>query len=142
MTYILGIDPGPDPGHFAIEVAAGRIIDAWPGFLVDGLDHGDGGDVLAVEAFHISQRTARAGHVQASKDTVAQVEQLKAEASARGLRWFSRPAGQVKPWATDARLKAWGLWEPTAGHRHTRDAARHALYAAVNLGLLPPRPRC
>jgi hypothetical protein len=43
----------------------------------------------------------------------------------------------VKPWATDTRLAAAGLMEPTTGMRHARDAARHALFAAVKTYGLP-----
>jgi len=38
----------------------------------------------------------------------------------------------VKPWAIPARLVKAGLIKPTEGMRHARDAARHALYAAVH----------
>jgi hypothetical protein len=48
---------------------------------------------------------------------------------------FLRAAALVKPWATDRRLTAAGLLDPTAGMGHARDAARHALYAAVHLQL-------
>jgi hypothetical protein len=45
----------------------------------------------------------------------------------------------VKPWATDERLAAAGLLDPTKGMRHARDAARHALFCAVrDFGLPDP----
>ena len=48
-----------------------------------------------------------------------------------------RPAGLVLPWATNHRLAAAGLMAPTVGMPHARDAARHALYAAVRDGGMP-----
>lgn len=51
----------------------------------------------------------------------------------------SRPAATVKPWATDKRLGAAGLLEPTEKFADARDAARHALFCAVaDLGLPDP----
>jgi hypothetical protein len=45
----------------------------------------------------------------------------------------------VKPWAVDKRLHAAGLLDMTAGMRHARDAARHALFCAVkDYGLPDP----
>lgn len=40
--------------------------------------------------------------------------------------WLQEPAA-AKQFATDARLKAWGLYESAGGAGHARDADRHAL---------------
>jgi hypothetical protein len=48
------------------------------------------------------------------------------------VSWVQRSASQVKPWATDQRLRAAGLFDATKGMRHARDAARHALFAACH----------
>lgn len=44
-----------------------------------------------------------------------------------------RKAADIKPWATDKRLKAAGISLPPE-MRHAADAARHALYCAVHDG--------
>jgi hypothetical protein len=55
------------------------------------------------------------------------------------VTYHARSASTVKPWATDARLERAGLLDLTAGMRHARDAARHALFCAVkNCGLPDP----
>lgn len=48
-----------------------------------------------------------------------------------------RSASAVKEWGTDARLKAAGILADTKVGAHARDAARHALYAAVADGKIP-----
>ena len=60
----------------------------------------------------------------------------------RQCKLHIRTAGEVKPWATDKRLHTAGLLDLTAGMRHARDAARHALYSAVrDYGLPDPLSR-
>lgn len=49
----------------------------------------------------------------------------------------ARSAGNVKPWATDARLKAAGLLALAPGMPHARDACRHLLFSACHDGGLP-----
>lgn len=48
------------------------------------------------------------------------------------LGWHWRPAATVKPWATDKRLIAAGLYDLTAKMTDGRDAARHAVFCAVH----------
>lgn len=43
-----------------------------------------------------------------------------------------RKAADVKPWASDERLKAAGIYDEHTGMRHANDASRQALYAAVH----------
>ena len=69
--------------------------------------------------------------------TIEQVGRLREECSRAGVRLVEHPAGVVKPWATDDRLRAYGCY--VTGNHH-RDAVRHALYAAVRAGYLPRRP--
>jgi hypothetical protein len=72
-----------------------------------------------------------------------QVSSLSAIAEDCGLPVFARPAGQVKPWATDERLRRAGLIAVTAGMpRHARDGGRCGLYTAVlDCGLPDPLSR-
>lgn len=94
-----------------------------------------GDPVLAVEQFVIGNRAARSSSAHAGRITRALISELAELAEAHGATLFTRAAALVKPWATDQRLAAAGLLDATKGMGHARDATRHALYAAVNMGL-------
>lgn len=147
--YIVGIDPGPVVGVVRLQLAvqlgasatllSAEALQVTPGAsatLLDALIQGDEAAV-AVERFVVGPRAARSS-TPAGGAAAREVVRLVADwATLRGLRYWSRSAAEVKPWATDARLAAAGLMEPTTGMRHARDAARHALFAAVKTYGLP-----
>lgn len=88
--------------------------------------------LVAVEKFVVRGRATADQRLTA--DQVAQLEVVLA-----GVRFVERPAAAVKPWATDERLARAGLLDACRGMRHARDAARHALFAAVrDLGASDP----
>lgn len=140
----VGVDPGPIPGIVALvvwgngkhEAHAIQCTQAIACTVVRGLVDGAQLPVtLAVEKFVVgraSMRSAQAG--EQTRDLVGQLQTLAAD---EGLTYVARSASQVKPWATDDRLAHARLLEPTKGMRHSRDAARHALFAAVHDGALP-----
>lgn len=85
---------------------------------------------LAMERFVVGQRSVGLNAPMAAFTTREAVARLRAWSV--GLATLvERRAADVKPWATDERLDAVGLLEPTKGMRHARDAARHALFCAV-----------
>lgn len=143
---IMGIDPGETTGVCTLEVdrVPRRIVNAWPAQTKDRLPelieaaHGqatvDGVVlVLAIERpvlGPVSLR-ARAGVTVALK-VYAEVQR---QAMELGVHDWSAPAGAVKPWASDDRLRRAGLY--FAGQRHARDAARVALAYARRAALLP-----
>ena len=150
--FIVGIDPGPVVGIALLWVgeASGGDRPIWLGTsdaaqatpgLIGAILVGLAGHqpVIAVERFVVGPRAARSATASAgavARDVVAIVEDW---ARAQGLPFHARSAVEVKPWATDARLSAVGLLDLTAGMRHARDAARHALFCAVrNYGLPDP----
>lgn len=54
----------------------------------------------------------------------------------------TRPPSMVKPWATDKRLKAAGIFELTGKMPDARDASRHCVYTASHdCGLRDPLSR-
>jgi hypothetical protein len=145
-AVVIGVDPGVTTGIVALHVgrvSAGEapcspsvvqcdhltaltVIDA-----LAGVNTGTGaGDpvVLAAESFVVSGRSARSTNSQAGRITQDLLAELKAWPVF--TRVLVRPAGAVKPWATDERLAAAGLLVPDM--RHARDAGRHALFAAVH----------
>lgn len=157
---VIGVDPGPVPGIVVLDlepfaVSEGRWIDRAAAlqctantapYLVEALllEHG-GAALVAVEQFVISGKSGRVSNARDSgvtRDLVGALQQVvsshhRGPVTGQLGTFVQRSAGQVKPWATDARLAKARLLEPTKGMRHARDAARHSLFAAVSDGGLP-----
>lgn len=151
FAHFIGIDPGPIPGivhlypragghHLEIDVVQcnERAATAVLWGLLDSHRTllGKAPALVQIERFVVgraSMRSAAAGAT--TRDLVGR---LTGEAENQpNVKVVQRAAAEVKPWATDARLEAAGLLEATKGMRHARDAARHALFAAVKDGGLP-----
>lgn len=145
MIVAIGMDPGPRPGLVALTYAEQVLVDVkvvqctanvaldvlelWlSAYLLHGNDL-----YFGVERYVDRQtgRSSRAG--QLTKDMVGQAVRACA---GRAYGVFNN-ASRVKAWATDGRLLAAGLMEPTKGMPHARDAARHALFTAVHDGKCP-----
>lgn len=133
---VLGVDPGPTTGlgllqlplgagHEYGQLSAGAVLPV----VLALLDPCPGPALIAVEAFVVGRRAGRSASPDAGRVTRELVAALRALAGP-GLAVVVRPAAEVKPWATDERLRAAGL-HPT-GMPHARDGCRHALYAAVH----------
>lgn len=159
---VVGVDPGPVPGIVVLDVQAGallgaEVIQCTAGVaprLVESLVRG-WPSVVAVEKFVVGPRSGRSSSAAAgarTRDLVGELRHVADSEVARGggVTFLDRPAAQVKPWATDARLAACrvgrqrglDLIDLTKGMRHSRDAARHGLYAAVrDAGLTDPLSR-
>lgn len=142
-VVVIGIDPGPTPGLVALVYEGSKLVDTY----VMQCDHRLSLDALdqlleiepnvnvhvGVEQFVIGRRSTRSTSAKAGQITRSLIGQLEARAlendCVQGVTL--RSASVVKTWATDQRLAAAGLIERTKGMTHARDAARHALYAAV-----------
>lgn len=150
--YVVGIDPGPvigiagillDQRLAVVTVDVVQCTDRAALRVLEGLRPVSGvAMVLAGERFVVGPlagrvRTPAGGR--AAREAMARIAQW---AHGHQLRYVERSATEVKPWATDARLGRIGLLESTKGMRHARDAARHALFAAVrDCGLADPLSR-
>jgi hypothetical protein len=88
------------------------------------------GDLVAGERWTNRMRAGRSSNAAAGERTRQLLGGLQEICRARGAQFVMRSAGTVKPWGTDRRLRAAGLWDSS---RHTRDGFRHALYAAVSV---------
>lgn len=152
-TLVVGVDPGATTGICALAfdtasittrrgqpamsvpivleceasdaetLVADTILAEYPGYR----------HVVAVEQFVVSQRAGRSATAAAGRVTRELIAQLGYRCDVMRVR----PAGLVKPWATDRMLKMAGLYEPTRGRNHARDAARHALFEAVHSKVMP-----
>ena len=157
----IGIDPGPTTGLIRLDYTAassGQIgtpfgrprvtvaqcsanvaVDVYRALLGDD----DVWTWTQAERYVIGRKSAHAG----ASGTVTQallgeLGQASADhlddSGPRTGGWSSmHNASAVKAWATGERLKAAGLWDWTTGMGHARDAARHALFAAVHSGKVP-----
>lgn len=145
---VVGVDPGPVTGlavigphtrHEVAQCSPGAVV-ALIGALVGELPE-DVPVLIAVERFVVGPRAARSATPTAGRIARGVVEDVarafKPCSAPTGTRVIERSAVDVKPWATDLRLAAAGLLDPTKGMPHARDACRHALYAAVRDGGLP-----
>lgn len=149
FSHFIGIDPGPVPGIVHLEKRGSRLlVDAIqctsgvaPTLLYSLLNEcrsclGQAPAIVAIERFVVgrgSMKGGRAGEV--TRDLIGRLQ--KQAADQPNVKVVMRSASEVKPWATDDRLAHADLLEPTKGMRHARDAARHALFAAVKDGGLP-----
>jgi hypothetical protein len=151
-SLVIGVDPGLTTGIFAVVYRDERLNGQPNATQV----HGSEGVVpfvqgligrrppcvvvLAVEQFVVGGRASRPSSAHAGRVTRALIGELSdlaymLSSNEHDCSLFTRTAALVKPWATDRRLAAAGLLEGTKGMGHARDAARHALYAAVHMGL-------
>jgi hypothetical protein len=146
--WVVGVDPGPTTGVVAlrpdsepliIQVNAAAVV-----FVVESLIRRATGlpykepVLLAIEKFVIGRASMRAGrHGEVTRDLISDLLTVAVHGALLGpVQSVQRSASEVKPWATDLRLSAAGLIEPTKGMNHARDAARHAIFAAVHAGLM------
>lgn len=128
VPYLIGIDPGETTGIVTLPVGEWppgfiQCSSAWVLPILNGLTT-DTVPVLCIERFAVSHRTTRSIRQDAGQLTRQLIHNIKSSFSE--LHIIERSAAEVKPWATDERLRAAGLWTPM---RHARDAARHALFA-------------
>lgn len=146
LSYtVIGVDPGPEPGLVALYIEAQRLVTSgvWgrgnpTAVIFDEMVSARDRDAVvwvAVEKFVFSRATSRNRHG-ASHETHAMAEDVAQYARGLGLKTQFLGAGNVKPWATDSRLREFGLWDGLPNGHH-RDAARHALFMAQRGGILP-----
>lgn len=148
-ALVIGVDPGQTTGIVGLACndrgssgpglpVAPMVVQCDPGSVVPIvcvlLDrHLDYVPHIAVEEFVVGPRAARSRTPQAGRIARRLINDL---ASLGRAPVVLRPAGLVKPWATERRMAAAGLIAPTNGMGHARDAARHALYEAVHAGII------
>lgn len=148
---VIGVDPGPTTGIVELmwspqdrRFTRTRIVqcnaDAAMS-IVDTFVLSD--DVatryLAVERFVDGFRAGRGNTpaaAQITRDIIAGLTLQYTDPSV--VRLELRSASEVKPWAIDERLFRVGLYNPTKGMQHARDAARHALFSASKHGAPDP----
>ncbi len=135
MTSFLGLDPGPSSG--VVLLTAGPGFYRWAVFQCDAdsvtfltrhLVEEYRPRCLAAEKFLASNKAGSSGKAaDVTRSTLAQAETV---AHHYGVPVILKPAGHVKPWATDTRL-ARANFPFGPKFRDVRDAGRHVLFSAV-----------
>lgn len=148
MTTILGIDPGLTTGaaiiewdgqlpltHRTVEILSLEQVDfddigCWIQATLPTVDH------VAAERYQITARTARLSRQYEALYTLGGVVcalQVMATRDGEAPEFHLSPASTAKAAWTNDNLRAAGLYEPTTGARHARDALRHALLRCYSL---------
>lgn len=137
---VLGIDPGkttgialiggPDGVPVLLQSSREGVLTAVWALVERCRDQGEPVNALAVERFVSGPRSGKlATPAGATTARMVIADLLTFAQDVAEVPVHLRSAGEVKPWATDARLKAAGIEH--RGMPHALDAARHALYCMV-----------
>lgn len=82
-------------------------------------------DQIVYEEYRIRGNKAQQ-HVGSEVVTIQHIGAIKVVAGMLDIPIYKQTAGMAKGFATDERLRHWGLWQPN--HRHANDAIRHGTY--------------
>jgi hypothetical protein len=149
LTCTLGGDPGDTAGLFLAgwrerklvmfrswQVEAGGALELL-GWVLS--EHGYLIMAAGIEEFRSGPKSVKL-HGTTAPAVARSVTAMASVIREAGIAVSVRPAGTVKTWATDDRLKEAGLLDATSGMpKHARDAARVALFTACrDLGMRDP----
>lgn len=142
-TFV-GVDPGPSTGLVVLryyDTPNRWISDAFQctagsvNFLLSAVIEDFEPLIVAIEEFEV--RRGSGGTTGKDAEVTKRIRHKTEEmAISRGISCTVNKPGLIKPWATDKRLETIGF-PLGAKFKDARDAARHALHAAVKAGLAP-----
>ena len=152
---VIGVDPGGTTGLACLDlfrksecqypVWRGRAQSTEPRTVLELVnDWADIGDPvwIVAEAFIVNNRAGRSAHGGAGQKARDLLGALKLTDDGCLRQFRSFPAGLIKPFATNERLEACGYLDHGHTTRHAADAARAALFFAVDrLGWPDPLTR-
>lgn len=135
--YTLCLDPGETTGWALFEGTGLRAWGQWPtpepSDLVDSiyaLPMFDNSEDPMLERIVYEEYRVRGNkykeHVGSEVVTIQHIGAIKVVASELAMPLFKQSAGMAKGFATDAKLRRWGLYQ--TGLRHANDAIRHGCY--------------
>ena len=87
-------------------------------------------DAVIIENYRIYAHKLEQ-HSSSDVPTLQLIGAIKYMLFKRNIPYKLQMAQQAKGFVTDAKLKAWGMWD--IGHKHARDACRHCVYYLVSL---------
>lgn len=149
-TAIIGVDPGlttgiallwgDRPSATLAQVQPEMVLTLVEALFRRTVDQGTG-VALAVERFVSGPRSGKLATPTGASAAKQIIGELTGWAKATDVQLYLRSAGEVKPWATDTRIRGvcgWGF----RGMPHGADALRHALFTGVRAyGMTDPLSR-
>lgn len=133
LGIVLCLDPGETTGwalwhegklHTCGQEYTGQDP-ASTGRLVKWLDQDDHLRLIVYEEYRVRGNKFRE-HVGSEVVTIQHIGAIKVVADELGVPLWKQSAGMAKGFATDGKLRRWGLWQPN--ERHANDAIRHGIY--------------
>lgn len=136
---IIGVDPGLTTGMALLDTERPTnpvLVQSGPDAVITIINalidrtqgqHGEVG-AIAVERFVRGPRSGKLATPKGAGIAQEVITQLGHLAGAWGIPIYLRSAAEVKPWATDARVRK---LTDHRGMPHALDALRHALFCAV-----------
>jgi hypothetical protein len=152
MVAILGVDPGGTTGIALLDTEGGvkqnlalaqvnrhaSLTLIWA--LADRCRDQGAEIAVAVERFVSGPRSGKLATPKGATTARLVIGEITAWAEASEVPVYLRSAGEVKPWASDARLDK--VVKDRRGMPHAVDALRHALFCAVrDYGMPDPLSR-
>lgn len=150
MIVVIGVDPGATTGIALLDTTEPTnpvLIQTSPDAVITIVNalvdrtQGQHGTVagVAIERFVRGPRSGKLGTPKGAAIAQDIITQLSHLVGAWGVPTYLRSAAEVKPWATDARIRK--LTEHR-GMPHALDALRHAMFCAVrDFGMPDPLSR-
>lgn len=129
--HVLCLDPGETTGWALFEhgllVRSGQEgTGTHPAFMADFLyDFEPEPTVIVYEEYRIRGNKAKQ-HIGSEVFTIQHIGVIRAVADDLGVKLVKQTAGMAKTFATDVKLRRWGLYQ--TNRRHANDAIRHGVY--------------
>lgn len=132
LGLVLCLDPGETTGWASFVLGdfsdCGQIDTPEPGDLYSFIEviHLELGlDRLLYEEYRVRGNKFKE-HVGSEVVTIQHIGAIKTAASVYSIPLAKQSAGMAKGFATDRKLRQWGLYQPNK--RHANDAIRHGVY--------------
>lgn len=129
---ILCLDPGETTGWALFEGIALADCGQWPTpepqLLAENIQHL--AEIYTLERIVYESYRIRGNkireHIGSEVVTIQHIGAIKVVADERGIPTTAQTAGMAKGFATDTKLRRWGLYQ--SNHRHANDSIRHGVY--------------
>jgi hypothetical protein len=133
VGHVLTLDPGETTGWALFDkgqlVEGGQWRTLSPAILADRIAEVIGEvpnlSLIVYEEYRVRGNKFKE-HVGSEVVTIQHIGAIKVVADELGIPLVKQTAGMAKGFATDAKLRRWGLYQPN--QRHFVDAIRHGCY--------------
>lgn len=130
---VLCLDPGHTTGFAVFSAGTLEVAGEWstesPATLAEQIERINE-DVYSLDRIVFEEYRVRGNkvreHIGSEVLTIQHVGAIRVTGDRLGLALSKQSAGMAKGFATDAKLRRWGLYQ--RGKRHANDAVRHGCY--------------